>query len=69
MQVSVGVGQITRDREAKRTIKQFGNMCLLLGARSENEKANAPEQLTFFRKKLVLGSLQCATNFWGIAPL
>lgn len=65
MQVFVGVGRITRDREAKRTIKQSDNMRLLLGAKSKNEKANAPKQLTFFRKKLVLGSLQCATKFLG----
>lgn len=27
-------------------------MRLLLGAKSKNEKANAPKQLTFFRKNL-----------------
>ena len=30
------------------TEKQFDNMRLLLGKRSENEKANAPRQLTLF---------------------
>lgn len=30
------------------TEKQFDNMRLLLGNRSENEKANAPRQLTLF---------------------
>ena len=30
------------------TEKQFDNMRLLLGVRSENEKANAPKQLTLF---------------------
>ena len=69
MQAFVSAEQITRDGEAKCAIRQFDNMRLLLGVRSKNEKANAPKQLTFFRKKLVLGSLQCATNFWGIAPL
>ena len=57
MQVFVGVGRITRDRGAKRAIKQFDNMRLLLGAKSKNEKANAPKQLTLFRKNYLLDSL------------
>ena len=41
-------------------------MRLLLGVRSKNEKANAPKQLTFFRKKLLFGFVVDVSHFWGI---
>lgn len=66
MQVSMGAEQTTRDGKAKRAIKQSDNMHLFLGARSENEKANAPKQLTLFIKKLFLDSLLMYRIFGGI---
>ncbi len=48
IQAFVDMEQTTRGGEAKRAIKQFDNTRLLLGVKSENEKANVPKQLTFF---------------------
>ena len=52
MQVFVGVGRITRDREAKRAIKQSDNMCCFLAQEAKTRKRTRPNSSHFFRKNL-----------------